>query len=79
MQLGTPVITSTKGSTPEVAGDAALMVDPYDVPAIAGAIRRFEADADLRDHYAQAGTAQAAKFSNAAYDARLADLYRKFA
>ena len=38
MALGTPVVTANTSSLPEVAGEAALLVDPYDTDAIAGAI-----------------------------------------
>lgn len=48
MALGTPVVTSTASSLPEVAGDAALLVDPYSIEDIARAIRTVEADSDLR-------------------------------
>src|SRR5437762_7191073 len=40
MACGTPVITATTSSMPEVVGDAALVVDPLDTGAIAGALRR---------------------------------------
>jgi glycosyltransferase involved in cell wall biosynthesis len=39
MKCGTPVITSSCGSIPEIAGDAALMADPHDEDAIANAIK----------------------------------------
>jgi len=78
MMLGTPVITSTEGAVPEVAGDAARLVDPYDVLAIRAAIRDLDADAGLREHLAAAGRVQAARFSNEAYDARLAALYARW-
>ena len=76
MLLGTPVLTSTEGSLPEVAGEAALMVDPYDVNAIRAAIRALDADTDLRQSLTTLGRAQAEKFSPARYRERLADLYR---
>lgn len=63
MQLGVPVITSTISSLPEVAGDAALMVDPYDVAAIASAIRRIDEDAELRATLAADGRFQADRFT----------------
>ncbi|HEX2556676.1 MAG TPA: glycosyltransferase family 1 protein, partial [Microvirga sp.] len=47
MTLGTPVLTSKEGSTPEVAGDAGLLVDPYDVAAIAEGIRTLDANPEL--------------------------------
>lgn len=77
MSLGTPVITSTAGSLPEVAGDAALMVDPYDTPALSREIRRLAGDDGLADDLAARGRVQAAKFSPEAYQARLADLYAR--
>ena len=75
MLLGAPVITSTEGSLPEVAGDAALSVDPYDVDAIRDAIRKLDADADLRAELAGRGRVQAAKFSPERYRERLRDAY----
>ncbi len=77
MSLGTPVITSTGGSLPEVAGDAGLMVDPYDVPALTREIRRLAADDGLAADLAARGRVQAAKFSPEMCQARLAELYAK--
>ena len=76
MLLGTPVISSNTASLPEVAGDAALLVDPYDTSAIARAIRQIDADSGLRADLAARGLVQAAKFSREAYRARLAQVYR---
>jgi glycosyltransferase involved in cell wall biosynthesis len=75
MSLGTPVITSNTSSLPEVAGDAAMMVDPYDIEALTRAIREVDADAGLRAELSRRGPAQARLFSPAAYDARLRELY----
>jgi glycosyltransferase involved in cell wall biosynthesis len=75
MQLGTPVLTSTASSLPEVAGDAALLVDPYDVDAIAAALRALDGDAALRDRLAAAGVVQARRFAPDAYLARLEAMY----
>jgi glycosyltransferase involved in cell wall biosynthesis len=77
MQLGTPVITSTEGATPEVAGDAALLVDPYDPRAIAGAILEIDGNAELRERLSKAGREQARRFSPEAYRARLSAVYEK--
>jgi len=63
MQCGTPVICSNTSSLPEVAGDAALLVDPLDIDALAQAMTRLLADADLRRTLAERGYAQAQKFS----------------
>jgi glycosyltransferase involved in cell wall biosynthesis len=64
---------------PEVAGDAAILVDPYDVDVIRGAIRTLDSDEDLRADLSRRGPLQAERFSPAAYQARLAKLYRPFA
>ena len=48
MACGTPVVTSNVSSLPEVAGGAALLVDPYDADAIADGIRRAVTDETLR-------------------------------
>jgi glycosyltransferase involved in cell wall biosynthesis len=60
MLLGTPVVTSGTASMPEVVGDAALAVDPYDVSALVGAIQAVDTDAELRARLAAAGPAFAA-------------------
>src|SRR5204862_6044922 len=48
MASGTPVVTSNVSSLPEVAGDAAVLVDPYDPTAIADGIYRVLTDEQLR-------------------------------
>jgi glycosyltransferase involved in cell wall biosynthesis len=63
MSQGTAVITSSNTSTAEVAGDAALLVDPLDVDAIASAIDELLEDRTLADRLASAGRAQAATFT----------------
>lgn len=75
MQLGVPVITSTEGSLPELAGKAALLVDPYDVAALAAAIRRVDGDAALRTSMTHDGRAQAAQFSLDRHRRRLHAVY----
>jgi glycosyltransferase involved in cell wall biosynthesis len=77
MSLGTPVLTSNTASLPEVVGDAALKIDPYDVQALAEGIRALDADSDLRGQLAEAGPRQAENFSLARYERRLAGLYAK--
>jgi glycosyltransferase involved in cell wall biosynthesis len=75
MMLGTPVITSAKGALEEVTGEAALLVDPYDVDDIARAIAAIVNDPDLRVELSRRGVAQAAKFSPAHYRQRVEALY----
>ena len=63
MAMGTPVITSTRSSLPEVAGEAALLVDPEDVAALSEAMALVAADAAQRERMSAAGRARAAAFS----------------
>ena len=75
MLLGTPVMTSNVSSLPEIAGDAALLVDPYDVEAMSRAIRDLDADNGLRSELAARGRLRAEVFSAKAYERRLTSLY----
>jgi glycosyltransferase involved in cell wall biosynthesis len=77
MQLGVPVVTGDRGSLPEVAGEAALLVDPYDVGALAAAIGRIDASPALRARMAGAGHAQAARFTLDAHRRQLHALYSR--
>lgn len=63
MATGTPVITSKTSSLPEVAGDAALLVDPTDVGAITHAISQVVTDEQLRQRLIAKGHVQAATFT----------------
>jgi glycosyltransferase involved in cell wall biosynthesis len=63
MASGTPVITSDLSSLPEVVGDAALLIDPYDADAIADAMRRVLLDSDLRDDLRHRGLRRVTEFS----------------
>jgi glycosyltransferase involved in cell wall biosynthesis len=76
MLLGTPVLTSTAGSLPEVVGDAALLVDPYDPGAIRDGILTLDGDPGLRADLADRGRRRAARFSPQAYRQRLGELYQ---
>jgi len=78
MSLGTPVLTSNTASMPEVVGDAALQVDPYDTRALVEGIRALDSDADLRGRLAEAGPVRAEDFSPERYQARLTEVYSKF-
>jgi glycosyltransferase involved in cell wall biosynthesis len=63
MASGTPVVTSNVSSLPEVAGDAAVLVDPYDPQAIADGIYRVLTDEQLRRDMVHKGIARAGQFS----------------
>jgi glycosyltransferase involved in cell wall biosynthesis len=77
MALNTAVLTSTGGSLPEVAGDAAVIVDPYDVQAMTRGIRALDADEGMRLELQSKGLIQAGKFTPEAYQQRLVELYKK--
>jgi glycosyltransferase involved in cell wall biosynthesis len=62
MACGTPVLTSNVSALPEVAGDAALLVDPEDPEAIADGLRRLLEDGDLRRRLREAGLRRAERF-----------------
>jgi glycosyltransferase involved in cell wall biosynthesis len=63
MACATPVACSHNSSLPEVAGDAALLFDPFDVDSISDALRRILHDPDLQAHLRDAGLLQASHFS----------------
>ena len=63
MACGVPVVCSNASSLPEVAGDAALTIDPLDADALAEAMSRALADAALRKEMIDRGLAQAARFT----------------
>jgi glycosyltransferase involved in cell wall biosynthesis len=63
MACGTPVVTSNVSATAEVAGDAALLVDPRDTDAITGALGRLLSDGWLRAELRDRGFERAKQFS----------------
>ncbi len=63
MARGVPVLTSDVSAMPEVAGDAALLVDPRDMGSIAAGLRRLADDIGLREQFTQAGLKWAQEFS----------------
>ena len=76
MACGTPVVTSATGATAEVAGGAAVLVDPLDVDAIAGGIREaIERRGELRN----AGLERAAEFTWEDAARRTVEVYREAA
>lgn len=77
MLLGTPVLTSRLGSLPEVAGDAALFVDAYDVDSIKAGIQLLDADETLRNELSEKGAQQVSRFDMGSYQTRVADLYQR--
>ena len=70
MACGVPVVCSNTSSLPEVAGDAALLVDPTDVRALARAMERALRDETLRATLRARGIERAGGFSWARADQR---------
>ncbi|HEV8680743.1 MAG TPA: glycosyltransferase family 1 protein [Stellaceae bacterium] len=79
MALGTPVVTSRTSSLPEIAGDAALYVNPFDIDDIARALKTIAADDGLRAELSKRGRVQAELFSVARYRERVGALYDRLA
>ncbi|AFY99626.1 glycosyltransferase family 4 protein [Calothrix sp. PCC 6303] len=63
MGCGTPVITSNLSSLPEVAGDAAILINPYNTQEITDAMLKIAVDGEMRSHLSQLGLKQAKNFS----------------
>jgi glycosyltransferase involved in cell wall biosynthesis len=77
MRRGTPVVCSSTTALGEVAGDAALLVDPGDQAAIDAAVARMVADGALRQRLAAAGRARAATFTWARTAEQTVAAYRR--
>lgn len=76
MACGVPVVCSCTSSLPEVAGEAALLLDPHDPAAWAGAMGRALADPALREGLRAAGLAHARRFTWQAAARRTQQVYR---
>jgi glycosyltransferase involved in cell wall biosynthesis len=63
MACGTPVITSNVSSLPEVVGDAAITVDPYNIDELASAINNILSNSDLQGELSKKGLERAKQFS----------------
>jgi glycosyltransferase involved in cell wall biosynthesis len=77
MACGTPVVCGNKGSLTEVAGDAALLVDPDDADRIAQALRRVLADPETAPRLSAKGLERAAMFTWNETARRTLDAYRQ--
>jgi glycosyltransferase involved in cell wall biosynthesis len=77
MSAGLPVVTSRLGGTAEVAGDAALLIEPTDTSALAEALRRALEDDASRDKLVRRGKARAAEFRWERAAAETLDVYRR--
>ena len=63
MACGVPILTSNVSALPEVAGDAALLVDPHHTESIASGLNQLIADPELRTQLAARGLARAKNFT----------------
>lgn len=77
MMLGTPVMSSNVSSIPEVVGDAACLVDPYDTRQMAEAIRTLDSDEGFRADLSDKGRKQAQRFDDVAYQKRVEEVYSR--
>jgi glycosyltransferase involved in cell wall biosynthesis len=75
MASGTPVVTSNVSSLPEVAGDAAVLVDPYSAEAIADGMYRVLTDNNLRSDLRRRGPERARQFSWESSVRRVREIY----
>jgi glycosyltransferase involved in cell wall biosynthesis len=79
MACGTPVVSSSASSLPEVVGDAGLLVDPSDVDGLAVALRDLMDDEPRRNALSVAGLARAATFSWQRMASETVQVYREVA
>ncbi len=79
MAHGTPVVTSNSSSLPEVAGNAALLVNPENVFEIRRGLQRVLLDSALREKMKKCGYEQAQRFSWTSSVSRILEIYREVA
>ena len=79
MAHGTPVVTSSTSSLPEVAGNAALLVNPENVFEIRRGLQRALLDPAMREQMKQRGYEQAQRFSWTSSVSRILEIYREVA
>lgn len=72
MQCGTPVIASNRSSIPEVAGNAAILVDPDSIDAMADALRRLLGDPGMQREMSRSGILQAKTFTRERFNREIA-------
>jgi len=77
MACGTPVITSNVTSMPEIAGDAAYLIDPYSTESIADGIRALSRDDHLREELSGKGLARVRSFSWKETARQTLEVYKK--
>lgn len=78
-QHGTPVLVSTSGSLPEIAGDGGLTVDPFDEQELGVALTSLFSNDSLRESLSAAASANAQRFSWQTYGDRLSAIFEALA
>jgi glycosyltransferase involved in cell wall biosynthesis len=79
MSLGVPVVATSAGAVPEIAQDAAVLVEPGDPDALGRALSCVLDDGELRAQLVEKGKARAARFSWDAAASAMRDLYAEIA
>jgi glycosyltransferase involved in cell wall biosynthesis len=79
MACGTPVVSSTGGSLPEILADAAMLVDGFEVEEWTAALNRVLSDTALAGSLRNAGRKRSAEFTWETTAARTLEVYRKVA
>ncbi|MEK9207853.1 MAG: glycosyltransferase family 1 protein, partial [Patescibacteria group bacterium] len=79
MQSGCPVVISDKGSLKEIAGEAAVYVDPYEADSIKKGIEKLMSDSSLRKKLSEKGIERAKKFSWRQTAVNTIEVYKKIA
>jgi glycosyltransferase involved in cell wall biosynthesis len=79
MQCGTPVISSNATSLPEVAGEAAILINPYDKDELSQAMLNLLSDENLRNELTQKGLERAKQFSWSKCAQETVEIYQKIA
>lgn len=77
MATGTPVITSREASLPDIAGEAAILIDAHDVSSITHGLETLDRDDALAARLRREGAVRAEFFSMARYQERLAQMYHR--
>lgn len=77
MACGCPVVTSHRSAMPEVAGDAAVYVDPLDIGSIADGLRRLAGSARLRAEKVEAGLSRVERLTWRRHAERTVSVYRE--
>jgi len=77
MKVGTPVITSNLTAMPEVAGDAAVLVDPYDLEEVVSEMSKLLQDDKLREELGKKGMERASRYSWERTSEQYLELYRE--